>query len=107
MDEGCSTEREVVLRADGLVKQYKRVRAVDGIALSVAAGERVALLGPNGAGKTTTLMMLLGVITPDEGSIEIAGWTHTRPLPAPCHGRQGEENDSPNTKSTAPTHQAP
>src|SRR6266550_5747318 len=62
-----------VLRARGLVKQYKRVRAVDGIDLEVGTGERVALLGPNGAGKTTTLLMLLGVITPDEGSIEIAG----------------------------------
>ena len=40
---------------------------------SVGAGVRVALLGPNGAGKTTTLMMLLGVITPDDGTIEIAG----------------------------------
>lgn len=64
---------EPILRARGLVKQYKRVRAVDGISLAVAAGERVALLGPNGAGKTTTLMMLLGVITPDEGTIEITG----------------------------------
>src|SRR6476660_7278808 len=62
-----------VLRARGLVKQYKRVRAVDGIDLDVGAGERVALLGPNGAGKTTTLMMLLGVITPDEGWVEILG----------------------------------
>jgi ABC-2 type transport system ATP-binding protein len=64
---------EYLLRARGLVKQYKRVRAVDGIDLTVGAGERVALLGPNGAGKTTTLMMLLGVITPDEGEIEIVG----------------------------------
>jgi ABC-2 type transport system ATP-binding protein len=62
-----------VLRATGLVKQYKRIRAVDGIDLQVAAGERVALLGPNGAGKTTTLMMLLGVIAPDAGDIEIVG----------------------------------
>jgi ABC-2 type transport system ATP-binding protein len=62
-----------VLTARGLVKQYKRVRAVDGIDLQVGAGERVALLGPNGAGKTTTLLMLLGVITPDAGEIEIVG----------------------------------
>jgi ABC-2 type transport system ATP-binding protein len=64
---------EPVLRAAGLVKQYKRVRAVDGISLVVGRGERVALLGPNGAGKTTTLLMLLGVITPDAGEVEIAG----------------------------------
>ena len=62
-----------VLRARGLVKQYKRIRAVDGVDLTVGAGERVALLGPNGAGKTTTLLMLLGVVTPDDGWVEIAG----------------------------------
>src|SRR5881392_1191694 len=62
-----------VLRARGLVKQFKRIRAVDGIALTVGAGERVALLGPNGAGKTTTLLMLLGVVAPDEGAIDVAG----------------------------------
>jgi ABC-2 type transport system ATP-binding protein len=63
----------VVLRARGLTKQYRRVRAVDGVDLNVGAGERVALLGPNGAGKTTTLLMLLGVVTPDQGWVEIAG----------------------------------
>jgi ABC-2 type transport system ATP-binding protein len=62
-----------ILRARGLVKQYKRIRAVDDVDLTVAAGERVALLGPNGAGKTTTLLMLLGVVTPDAGWVEIAG----------------------------------
>jgi len=63
----------VALSARGLVKQFRRVRAVDGVDLTVGAGERVALLGPNGAGKTTTLMMLLGVITPDEGRVELVG----------------------------------
>ncbi|MFL6204790.1 MAG: ABC transporter ATP-binding protein [Acidimicrobiales bacterium] len=62
-----------VLEARGLVKAFEKVRAVDGVDLRVAAGERVALLGPNGAGKTTTLLMLLGAITPDSGSITIAG----------------------------------
>ncbi|MGH8984950.1 MAG: ABC transporter ATP-binding protein [Acidimicrobiia bacterium] len=62
-----------ILRARGLVKQYKRIRAVDGLDLTVAAGERVALLGPNGAGKTTTLLMLLGVVSPDAGWVEILG----------------------------------
>ena len=65
---------DVVLRARGLVKQYKRVRAVDGIDLTVVKGERLGLLGPNGAGKTTTLMMLLGVVSPDAGWVEIGGW---------------------------------
>jgi ABC-2 type transport system ATP-binding protein len=66
-------EGDFVLQASGLHKQYKRVRAVDGVDLTIAAGERVALLGPNGAGKTTTLMMLLGVISPDEGWVEVCG----------------------------------
>ncbi len=64
---------ESVLEAVGLVKQYRRVRAVDGVSLSVGPGERVALLGPNGAGKTTTLLMLLGVLTPDAGTVSIFG----------------------------------
>jgi ABC-2 type transport system ATP-binding protein len=62
-----------VLRAHELRKRFKTVQAVDGISLDVGPGERVALLGPNGAGKTTTLLMLLGAITPDHGTIEIAG----------------------------------
>ena len=65
------------LRAEGLVKDYRRSRAVDGISLAVRPGERVALLGPNGAGKTTTLLMLLGVVSPDAGTVEILG----HPLP--------------------------
>jgi ABC-2 type transport system ATP-binding protein len=73
MSESDPGLRAPILTATGLVKQYKRIRAVDGIDLTVGAGERVALLGPNGAGKTTTLMMLLGVITPDAGSVEIVG----------------------------------
>lgn len=64
---------EPVLVARGLTKDYKRTRAVNGIDLTVVAGERVGLLGPNGAGKTTTLLMLLGAITPDRGTIEIVG----------------------------------
>jgi len=62
-----------VLRARGLVKAYRQETAVAGVDLEVNAGERVALLGPNGAGKTTTLFMLLGVVTPDEGWVELVG----------------------------------
>ncbi|MGZ4689670.1 MAG: ABC transporter ATP-binding protein [Acidimicrobiia bacterium] len=64
---------EVVLEARGLVKDYKRARAVDGVDLVVHEGERVGLLGPNGAGKTTTLLMLLGVVAPDAGTVVICG----------------------------------
>ncbi|MBV8692253.1 MAG: ABC transporter ATP-binding protein [Actinobacteria bacterium] len=66
------------LEARGLEKSFRGKRAVDGVDLVVRAGERVALLGANGAGKTTTLLMLLGVVTPDAGTIEVLG----HPLPA-------------------------
>lgn len=64
---------ETVLEARGLVKDYKRARAVDGVDIVVREGERVGLLGPNGAGKTTTLLMLLGVVSPDAGNVVICG----------------------------------
>jgi ABC-2 type transport system ATP-binding protein len=57
-----------------LVKRFRDDVAVAGVDLTVRAGERVALLGPNGAGKTTTLFMLLGVVSPDAGSVELAGY---------------------------------
>jgi ABC-2 type transport system ATP-binding protein len=56
-----------------LKKSYGSVAAVSGISFSVARGETVGLLGGNGAGKTTTLSMLLGVLTPSGGSIELLG----------------------------------
>lgn len=62
-----------VIEAKGLVKNYGPVRAVDGVDLSVAAGEVVGLLGPNGAGKTTTILMLLGLTEPTEGTVRILG----------------------------------
>ena len=63
----------LVIRAQGLTKSFRGTQAVAGIDLAVAPGDRVALLGPNGAGKTTTLLMLVGVISPDTGSIELLG----------------------------------
>jgi ABC-2 type transport system ATP-binding protein len=56
-----------------LVKRYKDVVAVAGIDLEVRAGECFGLLGPNGAGKTTTVEMWEGLLTPDEGTIEVLG----------------------------------
>ncbi len=67
------TTSTIVLSARDLTKSFGGFRAVDGVSLEVAAGERVALLGPNGAGKTTTLLMLLGAIDADSGVIELVG----------------------------------
>ncbi|MDP9387442.1 MAG: ABC transporter ATP-binding protein [Actinomycetota bacterium] len=62
-----------VIEARRLVKEYRDVRAVDGVDLVVDAGERVALLGANGAGKSTTLFMLLGLVAPDAGHVDLLG----------------------------------
>jgi len=62
-----------ILRADGLRKRFGDKQAVDGVSLRIEPGERVGIVGPNGAGKTTTLLMLLGAIEPDEGTIELVG----------------------------------
>ena len=62
-----------ILRVRSVTKTFGDVRAVDGINLSVGEGEIVALLGPNGAGKTTTLHMILGLVTPDSGTITLFG----------------------------------
>jgi len=64
---------DTVVRAVGLVKRFRGAVAVGGVDLEVHTGEHVALLGPNGAGKTTTLFMLLGVVTPDAGVVELLG----------------------------------
>lgn len=61
------------VEATQLKKSFKGVQAVDGVDLTVTEGDGVALLGPNGAGKTTTLMMLLGIIEPDEGRVRLLG----------------------------------
>jgi len=56
-----------------LVKDYPRVRAVDGVSFAVAGREIFGLLGPNGAGKTTTIRLLLTLIRPTAGQIRVAG----------------------------------
>jgi ABC-2 type transport system ATP-binding protein len=56
-------------------RQYKEVRAVDGVRFTIEPGEMVAFLGPNGAGKTTTLKMLSGLIFPTSGTAQVLGFT--------------------------------
>jgi ABC-2 type transport system ATP-binding protein len=62
-----------ILSARNLRKEYASTVAVDGISFEVRRNEIVGLLGPNGAGKTTTISMVLGVLTPTSGEIEIMG----------------------------------
>lgn len=62
-----------MIETRGLVKRYGQLVAVDGLDLSIRPGEVYGFLGPNGAGKTSTLKMLAGLLSPDEGSISIAG----------------------------------
>jgi len=57
------------LRAENLVKIYKRRTVVNNISVEVSQGEIVGLLGPNGAGKTTTFYMIVGLIKPNYGKI--------------------------------------
>ncbi len=59
----------MILRADNLVKKYKKRTVVDHISVEVEQGEIVGLLGPNGAGKTTSFYMIVGLIKPNEGNI--------------------------------------
>jgi ABC-2 type transport system ATP-binding protein len=56
-----------------VVKVYKSTRAVDGISFALPAGTVTALLGGNGAGKTTTIAMIMGLVTPTEGTVTVLG----------------------------------
>ncbi len=62
-----------VLRTTALVKRFGRVTAVDGVDLDVREGDRYGFLGPNGSGKTTTVRMLLGLVLPTSGTVEVLG----------------------------------
>jgi ABC-2 type transport system ATP-binding protein len=67
-----------IIEARGLVKKFGRVRALDGLDLSVSEGEVHGFLGPNGAGKSTTIRVLLGLMRASEGTASVLGldpWT--------------------------------
>lgn len=61
------------IQIDGLVKSYGRVKALDGLNLSVRTGEVHGFLGPNGAGKSTTIRVLLGLLRADSGAVRLLG----------------------------------
>jgi len=62
-----------MIKACNLVKRFDRLVAVDDVSFEVPTGETFGLLGPNGAGKTTTINMLVGLLKPDGGSVNING----------------------------------
>jgi ABC-2 type transport system ATP-binding protein len=76
--------QSTAVRARGLAKTFGDVIALDHVDLDVCAGQIHGLVGPNGAGKTTLLGLLLGLATPDRGSLEILGTPVGRALAVPA-----------------------
>jgi ABC-2 type transport system ATP-binding protein len=80
--EGLAKTYRVFQKKEGLLgalrglyrREFKEVKAVDGVRFAIEPGEMVAFLGPNGAGKTTTLKMLSGLIYPTSGSARVLGF---------------------------------
>ncbi len=76
------------LSCEGLVKVYGKRRVVNEVSIEVAKGEIVGLLGPNGAGKTTCFYIMVGMIRPDGGSVNLGGEDITK-LPMYKRARRG------------------
>jgi ABC-2 type transport system ATP-binding protein len=75
--------QQEIIKISRVSKNFKELKAVNELSLSINSGEYVALLGPNGAGKTTLIEMIEGIQFPDQGEITIAGKTwksHERDL---------------------------
>ncbi len=62
-----------MIEVETLTKRFGATRALDGVSLSVGAGQVLALLGPNGAGKTTLVRVLTTLLKPDSGRARVAG----------------------------------
>ncbi|WP_026422390.1 ABC transporter ATP-binding protein [Actinokineospora inagensis] len=80
-EHGAAAETSAAARTKGLRKVYRGTVAVDNVDLEVPMGAVLGMLGPNGSGKTTTIRMLLGLVTPTAGSVELLG--HAMPDGAP------------------------
>jgi ABC-2 type transport system ATP-binding protein len=70
---GSAPAREVVIQTAGLTKQFGTRTVVNNLNLNVMRGDVFGFLGPNGAGKTTTIRMLLGLIAPTSGTVQLFG----------------------------------
>lgn len=65
--------RQVVVRLDGVHKEYGDAKALDGLSLEIGAGEAVAVMGPSGCGKSTLLNMVVSLDRPTSGTVEVHG----------------------------------
>ena len=83
-----SKESLLTLEARKLDKSYRGRRVVNDVSLTISSGEVVGLLGPNGAGKTTIFYMIVGLTTPDSGSVHLTGEEITS-LPMYLRARRG------------------
>ncbi len=88
------SSRESAVKLRGVAKRYSDIIAVDHIDLDVEDGEIFGLLGPNGSGKTTTLKMILGLVKPDAGSINVLG-INSEEEPVEVKRRVGYVPESP------------
>jgi len=89
-----TTNSDVVVRTEHLTKHYGKLVAVDDLNLEVHRGQVFGFLGPNGAGKSTTMSMILGLIAPTSGNIEIFGLSVKSNL-ADILGKVGAVMESP------------
>jgi ABC-2 type transport system ATP-binding protein len=85
----ASTAQAPPVVARALVKRYGEIVAVDRVDLSVQAGDIYGFLGPNGAGKTTAMRMMLGLLRPDEGDVQLFGRDPQHELPGALDGVAG------------------
>src|SRR5512135_954312 len=70
---GTAKREDIILRTTGLTKRFGKLEAVKNLNLELRRGEVFGFLGPNGAGKSTTVGMILGLVAPTAGSIELFG----------------------------------
>ena len=97
--EGDATGAPPILTAEGLTFGYGREPVLRDVAIRVEPGEFVALVGPNGSGKSTLLQLLLGRLSPWEGSIALFG---SPPERLAEHGRVGYVPQRPSLSSEVP-----
>ena len=82
------SDADAILEIKGLVKRYRHIKALDGVDLTIRAGDFVGFIGPNGAGKTTTMRCIAGQLMPDEGDVSVGGQSVTQD-PVRARGQVG------------------